>query len=77
MQIQEVIVLLQNKLNGLVLARQAAVNAGNMGQVIAIDADSLTTQTTLDQLLFAQQVSQEAAAQAVQAAESAPITAAS
>ena len=49
----------------------------DMGQVIAIDADSLTTQTTLDQLLFAQQVSQEAAAQAVQAAESAPITAAS
>ena len=77
MQIQEVIVLLQNKLNGLVLARQAAVNAGNMGQVIAIDADSLTTQTTLDQLLFAQQVSQEASAQAAQAAESAPITAAS
>ena len=77
MQIQEIIVLLQNKLNGLVLARQAAVNAGNMGQVITIDADSLTTQTTLDQLVFAQQVSQEAAAQAVQAAESAPITAAS
>ena len=66
MQLQEIVQLLNNKINSLSQARQSAVTAGNMVQVLAIDADLLTTQNTVDQLVFAQQVAVAAQEQAAQ-----------
>jgi hypothetical protein len=48
MSIEELIQLLQNRLANNTQQRAAAAQRGDVAQVAAIDADSSTTQATLD-----------------------------
>jgi hypothetical protein len=50
MSIEDLIKMLQNRLAFNVQQRQAAVQRGDIHYVAALDADSATTQATLDTL---------------------------
>ena len=50
MSIEEIIVILQNKITGLQAARIALIHQGNLQGVVDLDIDILSTQSTLDQL---------------------------
>jgi len=50
MSIEEILVILQNRIAVLNEARKHAVNSGNLDQVISVDADLLSTQTSIDQI---------------------------
>ena len=50
MSIEDLIKMLQNRLAFNVQQRQAAVQRGDVNYVAALDADSATTQATLDTL---------------------------
>ena len=54
MSIDDLIVILENRLAFNAQQRAAAVQRGDLPQVQAIDADSATTQGTLDALRAAQ-----------------------
>jgi hypothetical protein len=50
MSLEDLITLLQNRLSFNAQQRAAAVQRGDIAQVVALDADSATTQATLDAL---------------------------
>ncbi len=50
MKLEEIIAILNNRLASLTEARKNAVSSGNLEQVMLIDSDILSTQTSIDQL---------------------------
>jgi hypothetical protein len=50
MQIDELLVVMQNRLRTLTEARKASVNLGDLERVIQIDGDLLTTATSINQI---------------------------
>lgn len=50
MTLQELLVIMQNRLLVLAEARKEAVNAGNLQRIIEIDGDLLTTSSTIESL---------------------------
>lgn len=53
MTIDEVLVILQNRLITLTEARKAAVNVGDLERVVQIDGDLLTTVTSIEKIKLA------------------------
>lgn len=50
MTIDEVLIILQNRLITLSEARKAAVNVGDLERVVQIDGDLLSTVTTIEKI---------------------------
>jgi len=50
MTIEEIIAILKNRLAFNAQQRTAAVNRGDIDQVAALDADTVTTQASLDEM---------------------------
>lgn len=50
MRLDELLVIMQNRLLTLNEARKAAVNAGDLERVVQLDSDLLSTVTSIEQL---------------------------
>ena len=50
MKLQDILVIMQNRMLSLNEARKAAVISGNLEQVMSIDADINTTENSIQQL---------------------------
>jgi hypothetical protein len=50
MTLAEVLVIMQNRIIVLIEARKSAVNAGDLDNVVKIDADLLTTLSSVEQI---------------------------
>lgn len=50
MRLQDILVIMQNRILTLNEARKAAVNSGNIEQIAIIDSDLLSTQNTIKSL---------------------------
>lgn len=50
MRLDELLVIMQNRLLTLNEARKAAVNAGDLERVVQLDGDLLSTVTSIEQL---------------------------
>jgi hypothetical protein len=50
MRLDELLVIMQNRLLTLTEARKAAVNSGDIERVVQIDGDLITTIDTIEQL---------------------------
>jgi hypothetical protein len=57
MKLDEILVIMQNRILGLNESRKAAVVSGNLEQVMSIDADINTTENSIQQLKTAMSVS--------------------
>lgn len=62
MNIDYLIQLLQNRLNGLALAKDQAFQAGDIERIVAVDAEILDVQNTLSKLKLVSTIEQTAAA---------------